>query len=228
MKKSLLILLFPVFSFSSFALAGKRETPGEPLFQISGGIVHSSIDLSRYNSSINYRGLQARLVTHLGSAFFLSAEYTNFPEHESPSSWTKIHTHKIDLNGHVSFATTNNRTRIFGLLGVGKHEWKGTRTKYTDLDQLGKGLPEGTVVSVNRWGVNAGVGFTQVLYDNISLFGDFRFNFSNAHNWERIRIMDVMTTFGISFSIPYPEQNNRRRSFGIGKKIYKWTEKGAK
>ena len=119
-------------------------------------------------------------------------------------------------------------THIFAFAGANKHEWEGTRTKYTDLDQLGKGLPEGTVVKLERWGINCGVGFTQFLYENINLTGDFRFNFSNAHNWERIRIMDVMTTFGVSLAIPHPKKENKKKSYRIGKKIYKWTEKGGK
>ncbi len=224
MKKFLPLLLLAVIFLPSFVKAEKKEIPAEPLFQLSGGIVHSSIDLSRYNNSITYRGTYLRLVTHVYSRFFVSTEYSAFPLHNSPASWANIHTRKFDINGHVSFATHNTTTRIYALLGADKHEWTGTRTKYTDIDELGKGLPEGTVVTVNRWGVNCGVGFTQSLYDNIGLFGDFRFNFSNAHNFEHVRIMDVMTTFGINYTIPYP---NFRKSYGIGKKIYKWTDKGA-
>ena len=226
MRNALLIALSLVVH-QSFLFSKENDVKGPPLFQFSGGFVNSSIDLSRYNSSITYRGLHGRLVTHVGSVFFISAEYSAFPVHESPSSWVNVHTRKMDLNGQVAFATTNSRTHILAFLGIDKHEWTGTRTKYTDLDQLGKGLPEGTVVSVDRWGLNCGVGFTHTLYDNIGVFGDCRFNFSNAHNWERIRITDVMTTFGVTFAIEHPQKSNGKKSYGIGKKIYKWTEKGA-
>ena len=229
------LIFLLAFSLSSFAFTnthsfrtGKKSLHTESLFQLSGGFVYSSIDLSRYTNTNPYRGIHARLVTHLGGLFFLSTEYSTFPVHESPSAWSDVHTRKFDVNCHVSFATSNKRTRIFTLAGVNRHEWIGRRTGFTDLDQLAKGLPEGTYVSVNRMGVNFGCGFTQLLYENIGLFGDFRFCFGNANNFEKVRIMDVMTTIGINFSIPYPNRTIRAKTFGTGKKIYKWTEKGAR
>lgn len=216
------------FTLSSFAFTNKKPLHTEPLFQLSGGAVYSSIDLSRYNKSVSYRGLHVRIVTHLGGLFFLSTEYSTFPVHESPSAWDNIHTRKFDLNGHISFATTSNRTHIFALVGMNRHEWTGRRTSFADIDQLGKGLPEGTIVNVNRWGVNFGCGFTQSLYENIGVFADYRFCFANANDFEKVRIMDVMTTIGIYFSIPYPNKSQGKKTFGSGKKIYKWTEKGAK
>lgn len=229
MKKSLLTLLFVLFlfSFSGFA---KKDSLREatPLFQLSAGIVYSNIDLSRYNNSESFRGFHARLITHLHGPFFISTEYSSFPVHTSPAAWEDIHTRKFDINGHVAFATQNRHTRIFVLAGINKHEWKGKRTGYVDLDQLGKGLAEGTYAKVNRLGLNFGCGLTQSLYENIGVFGDFRFCFANANNFEKVRIMDVMTTVGISFSIPHLSISKGNRTFGIGKKIYKWTEKGAK
>ena len=220
----LTFLLSPVFLFA----ADKNFSERPPLFQVSAGMVHSSIDLSRYLNTSPYRGFHARVATHVWSLFFISGEYSTFPVHYSPSAWDKVQTNKYDLNGHISFATQGQRTRIFFLAGLNRHEWKGTRTGYTDLDQLAKGLKEGTVVEINRWGINAGCGFTQKLYDNIGIIGDFRFNFSDANNFERVRIMDVMTTIGINFGIPYPQKNRKTKTFPTGKKIYKWTEKGAR
>lgn len=227
MKKYLLHLLIFPLSFSSFAFTDKKPLQTEPLFQLSGGVVYSSIDLSRYNKSVSYRGFHTRLVTHLGSVFFLSTEYSTFPVHESPSAWDNIHARKFDLNGHVSFATTNNRTYIFALAGINRHIWTGRRTSFADIDQLGKGLPEGAIVKVNRWGVNVGCGFTQSLYENIGVFADYRFCFANANDFEKVRITDVMTTIGIYFSIPHHNKSQGKKTFGIRKKIYKWTDKGA-
>lgn len=208
---------------SGFSGTKPEEQDRMPLFQLGGGIVHSSIDLSRYNSSVAYRGLHLRLATHIYNKFYLSTEYSTFPTHNSPASWDQVTTRKFDFNGHLSFFTENRRTRIFVLAGANKHEWSGRRTRFTDLDQLGKGIKEGTYVHVRRWGVNFGCGISQELYDNLGFFGDFRFNFSNAHNAEKVRIMDVMTTFGIQLTIPHPQKDKK---YGIGKKIYKWTRKG--
>jgi len=227
MRKLLLLLFILSFSLSSFAFTDKKSLQTEPLFQLSGGVVYSSIDLSRYSSSISYRGLHTRLVTHLGNTFFLSTEYSIFPVHEALPTWDNIRTRKFDLNGHISFATTNNRTHIFALAGINRNEWTGRRTSFADIDQLGKGFPKGAIVKANRWGVNFGCGFTQSLYENIGVFADYRFCFANANDFEKVRIMDVMTTIGIYFSIPYPNKSEGKKTFGIGKKIYKWTEKGS-
>ena len=228
MKKFLLQIVLVSFSYLSLALTGKKPIHDEPLFQLSCGAVYSSIDLSRYNSSVSYRGLHTRLVTHLGSVFFLSTEYSTFPVHEALPSWDDIHTRKFDINGQVSFMTQNKLTHIYVLAGVNRHQWKGRRTAFSDMGQLGKGLPAGTYVDVKRWGINIGCGFTQLLYENIGVFGDFRFCFGNANDFEKVRIFDVMTTIGINFSIPHPAKSNGKKTFGIDKKIYKWTEKGAK
>lgn len=227
MRKYLFQLLFLSLSISSFAFTDKKKLHTEPLFQLSGAVVYSSIDLSRYSNSVSYRGLHTRLVTHLGDIFFLSAEYSHFPVHEAMPSWDNIHTRKFDLNGHVSFATTNNRTHIFALLGLNRHEWTGRRTSFADIDQLGKGLKEGTIVKVNRWGVNFGCGVTQSLYENIGVFADYRFCIANANDFEKVRIMDVMTTIGIYFSFPHPTKSESKKTFGIDRKVYKWTNKGA-
>lgn len=215
------------FSCSAFAFKAQKPIYQEPLFQLGGGAVYSSIDLSRYNSSVVYRGLHAHLVTHLGSVFFLSTEYSSFPVHESPSAWDNVHTRKFDINGQVSFRTQSQLTRIYTITGINRHEWKGRRTAFTDLDQFAKGVLEGTYVEVKRWGINFGGGITQLIYENISLFGDYRFVFGKSNGFEKVRIYDVMATIGINFNIPHPQNPNSKKTFGIGKKIYKWTEKGA-
>ena len=223
-------ILFLAFFLISPLWAGatKKSFHSEPLFQLSAGAVYSSIDLSRYNSSVTYRGFHTSLVTHVYNVFFLSAEYSVFPVHNSPSAWEDVHTRKFDLNGQISFRTLDKLTHIYSLIGINKHEWKGRRTEFTDLDQLAKGIPEGTYVSVNRWGINVGGGLTHPLYENIGLFADYRFCFGKAYTFEKIKIYDVMATIGINFSIPYPSRGNDKKTFGIGKKIYKWTEKGGK
>jgi len=229
--------VFFVLTFSAFVHAQmpeepfenkKKPAPATPLFQLSGGVVYSSIDLSRYASSIAYRGFHGRLVTHLGGMFFLSTEYSKFGLHDSPPAWKDVSTHKFDINGHVSFATNNNLTRIFALAGVNRHVWHATRTAFGDQNQLAKGIPEGTFITANRWGVNLGCGFTQALYENIGVFGDYRFCIANAKNFEKVTIMDVMTTIGINLTFPHPDRSKGRKSYGIGNKIYKWTRKGAK
>lgn len=225
----LLILFFPALLLAQQAEQGvaipkSKQPQTTPFLQLSGGMVHSSIDLSRYISSIVYRGNHIRLAAHLKGLFFVSAEYSKFRVHDSPSAWKDIDTRKFDLNTHLSFATNNNLTRIFAIAGVNKHEWRGTRTKFTDQSQLANGIPEGEIVYVDRIGFNFGCGFTQTLYEDIGVFGDYRFCFGRSSGYEKVRIMDVMTTLGVSLSIPYPE---RRKHFGIGNKIYKWTKKGA-
>ena len=199
-----------------------------PMLQLSAGIVYSSIDLSRYVSSVFYQGYHARVVTHIKGMFFLSAEYSTFPIHDSPPAWKEVSTHKFDLNTHVSFGTNNNLTRIFVLAGANRHEWTATRTGFTDIKQLADGIPEGTVVNVDRWGINFGCGFSQTLYENIGVFADYRFCFGNARNFERVRIMDVMTTIGFNYTILQPQRSNSKKTFGIGNKLYKWTKKGAR
>jgi hypothetical protein len=82
-------------------------------------------------------------------------------------------------------------------------------------------------VQANKWGVNFGCGFTQTLYENIGMFGDYRFCFSKSETFEKVRILDVMATFGIAITIPHFEKGDGKKTFGIGKKIYKWTNKGA-
>lgn len=199
-----------------------------PLFQLAAGAVYSSIDLSRYTSSVSYRGYHGKLVTHLKGMLFLSTEYSEFLIHDSPSAWKNVSTRKFDINGHVSFGTNNNLTHIFVLAGGNKHVWHATRTGFTDQNQLANGIPAGEIISVNRWGVNFGCGLTQSLYENIGFFADYRFSFANAKSFEKVRIMDVMTTIGINYSIPYPERSKGKQKFSIGNKQYKWTKKGAK
>ena len=225
MRNLLLHTIGLLTAFSSFATPKNDSGEPDPLFQLSGGMVYSSIDLIRYTNSVSYRGLHARVVTHVKGLFYLSTEYSSFPVHTSAPAWEDIHTQKFDINGHVSFATHNNLTHIFVLAGANRHEWTATRTGYTDLDQMGKGLAEGTHVAVKRWGVNFGCGITQTLYENIGIFADYRFCFANAQNFEKVRIVDVMTTIGINYNIPRP---SHKKKLGIGKKIYKWTETGAK
>lgn len=229
MRKIILQLLLGIFPFSSFAFHSKNSVDDEPLFQLGAGPVYSSIDLSRYNGSVIYRGFHAHLVTHISSVFFLSTEYSSFPVHESPSAWIDVHTRKFDVNGHVSFKTQSKLTHIYALGGINKHEWKGKRTAFTDMDQFAKNIPEGAYASVNRWGANVGGGITHLLYENIAIFADYRFCFSKSIGSEKIRIYDVMTTIGVNFNIPHPHpsKSNSKKTFGIGKKIYKWTEKGA-
>lgn len=234
MKKSLPYFFLFAFAFPSVLLAQETQqavspprskyTQTTPMLQLSGGWVYSSIDLSRYISSVAYRGHHARVVAHLKGLFFASAEYSTFRVHDSPSAWENISTRKFDLNTHVSFATNNNLTRIFVLSGANKHEWQATRTGFTDQSQLANGIPEGEIVRVNRWGVNFGCGFTQTLYENIGIFGDYRFCIARSTGFEKVRIMDVMTTLGLNFTLPHPE---RKRKMGIGNKLYKWTKKGA-
>lgn len=230
LNKILLLYLFiPALSFSQVAEQGAvvpkaKHIPTSPLFQISAGMAYSSIDLSRYTNSVAYRGFHGRLVTHLKGLLFLSLEYSKFRNHDSPSAWKDIDTRKFDINAHVSFATNNNLTRIFALAGANNHQWQATRTGFTNQSQLGQGIPEGEIVQVNRWGVNAGCGFTQVLYENIGIFGDYRFCMSRVQSFEKVRILDVMTTFGVTYNIPHTE---RKKGMGIGSKIYKWTKKGA-
>lgn len=226
--KTALLSLFLLLTLPSFALRDKKPLHTKPMLQLSGGFVYSSIDLSRYINSKPYRGLHAKASAHIAGPVFLSAEYSGFPVHESPSAWDDVRTRKFDLNGRVSFGTFNDRTKIFAFTGLNRHEWSGRRTKFTDLDQLSKGYAEGTYVEVNRWGVNFGCGITQELYENIGIICDYRFNFSKSDNFEKVSVMDVMMTLGINYSIPYPQKSDKSKSFGIGKKIYKWTEKGGK
>lgn len=226
-RKYFIVIFFSLRVLLPVNAAVKKTSRPSPLFQVSAGAVYSSIDLSRYITSASYRGTHLKAVAHMGGLLFVSGEYSFFPIHASPSAWDDIRTRKFDLNGLVSFSTINNQTRIYFLLGVNRHEWKGRRTSYTDLDQGGKGISAGTYVEVKRWGTNTGFGFIQKLYENIGLFGDYRFCFANARNFEKVRIMDVMLTIGFNYSIPYPQKSNPRKTFGIEKKIYKWTNKGA-
>ena len=228
MKKLFFKTLFFIFVFSSFAFSQSEPAQPNPLFQLSAGSVYSCIDLSRYTNSAVYRGLHCRVVTHLGGLFFVSTEYSTFPVHTSPVAWDNIHTRKFDVNGHVSFSTNNNLTHIFVLAGANRHEWKARRTGFTDMDQHASGIAEGTYVNIKRWGVNVGCGFTHSLYENIGVFADYRFCFANAENFEKVRIVDVMTTIGINYAIQHPLKSNGKKKSGIGKKIYKWTRKGAK
>src|ERR1051325_4904826 len=226
MRKSLLVFFALATTFSSFANKKKDGIQTEPLFQLAAAPVYSSIDLNRYINSNSYRGLHLRLVTHMGGVFFISTEYSKFHVHTAPCAWDDIHAKKLDLNGQVSFRTRNHLTNIYALMGVDRHLWLGRRTGFTDLDPLSSGIPEGTYVSVKKWGLNFGCGFTQTLYENIGIFGDYRFCFARSENFEKVAIMDVMATFGINISIPHFEKGNGKKTFGIGKKLYKWTNKG--
>ena len=226
MKKLLLVLFSLTFSLSSFAGKNKNDLQTEPLFQLAAGPVYSSIDLNRYINSTAFRGLHLKLVTHVKGSFFISAEYSKFPVHYSPCAWDDVHTKKLDLNGQVAFRTRNKLTNIYALMGINRHLWLARRTGFTDLDQLSEGIPEGTYVEVKKWGVNFGCGFTQSLYENIGIFGDYRFCFARSENFEKVSILDVMATFGVNISIPHFERGNSKKTFGIGKKLYKWTNKG--
>ncbi|HEY4799364.1 MAG TPA: hypothetical protein VII99_09845, partial [Bacteroidia bacterium] len=137
-------------------------------------------------------------------------------------------TRKMDMNGQLSFMTNSQFTHIYVLAGIDRHEWKGQRTVYSDPYQPFIAAQAGDVLSIVRFGINAGCGFTQTLYENIGLFGDFRFVIGKSNTNEKIRIYDTMTTIGINISIPYPSRKNKEKTAGIGKKIYKWTKKGGK
>jgi hypothetical protein len=243
MKRLIHILSLSFFSCCVFSQASSNpatETQWEtPRFQLSAGLVASSIDLSRY---VNYelcRGLHAGIVTRIKGSFFISTEYSGFPVHAAPVAWDDIHTHKIDVNAHFSFAMTESSAHIYGLLGIDRHEWTGRFTGLINLDQFANGLQKGTYASVKRWGVNAGIGFTQLLYENIGITGDFRFNFSTPNGdihfhpqaggpKNEFGILDVMTTFGITYDIPQLPKSKKTKTFGIGKKMYKWTHNGGK
>ena len=210
------------------ATTKKERKHEEPLFQLGGGYVYSSIDLSRYTNAISYRGTQARVVTHVAGMFYLSTEYYKFPVHEVYPTWDNVQVKKFDINPQVSFGTENKHTSIYGFAGADYQQWKGRRTALANADPLGKNLLEGEYAEVKKWGVNVGCGFSAMLYENISLFGDYRFCFRKSADFEKVKITDVMTTIGLSFSISYPEKRNHRKTFGIGKKIYKWTDTGGK
>jgi hypothetical protein len=217
----------------SYADDSKQTTPLEnteiykpnPFIQLSGGIVYSSIDLSRYVSSIAYRGAHARLVTHIKGPFYISTEYSVFPTHDSPSAWEKVNTRKFDINGQLSFTTKKNSTQIFVFIGANNHKWAATRTGNIDLGQSARGITKGSTITVKRWSVNFGCGFNQILYENIGVFGDCRFNFGNAKDFEKVRILDVMTTLGFSFTLPHPSKfkKNGSKSNIIDRKKYIWT-----
>ena len=240
MKTSFLKILFFLLAFSPSLFArttqpasmpAKRDTfDTTPLFQLSAGFVYSCIDLTRYTEGVSYRGIHARLVTHLGKVFFLSTEYSTFPVHTNAPAWEDVHTRKFDINGHISFATNNHLTRVYVFTGINRHEWTAKYTGMIDLKNTAAGLEKGASASVQRWGANFGCGLTQTLYENIGIFADCRFCVTNMPDAQKIRFMDVMTTIGINLNIPYPVRNNGsgKKSFGIGKKVYKWTEKGAK
>ena len=243
MKRLIHILSFSFFSYSVFAQTF-YNSPIEPeltapRFQITGGLVASNIDLSRYVNYELIRGFHTSLITHINGSFFISTEYSGFPVHAAPVAWDDIHTHKIDVNAHFSFGMTDSRAHIFALIGIDRHDWVARFTGITDINQLATGLQPGTFTQVKRWGLNAGIGFTQPLYENIGIIGDFRFNcstpngtfpldFSGKEN--KFGIMDVMTTFGITYDIPSfsKSKSNKKKTFGIGKKMYKWTESGGK
>ena len=236
MKNTFLKTLFFIFAFSPSVFArpahpalgqAKRDTfDTTPLFQLSGGFVYSCIDLSRYVNSVSYRGIHARLVTHLGKVFFLSTEYSTFPVHTDAPAWENVYTRKFDMNGHISFSTNNHLTRVYVFTGINRHEWAATYTGMIDLNNTAAGLEKGASANLNRWGANFGCGFTQTLYENIGVFADCRFCVSHIPDAQKLFITDVMTTIGINLSIPYPSPG--KKNFGIGKKMYKWTEKGAK
>jgi len=241
----ILIVIFSILLSSIFAIGQESTSLKEtqqynpPLFQLSAGLVASSVDLSRYVNYELIRGLHASIITHVKGSFFISTEYSGFPVHTAQVAWDDIHTHKIDVNAHFSFAMTRSNAHIYALLGIDRHEWSGRFTGVTNLDQLATGLKQGAYAQVKRWGVNAGVGFTQPLYENISIIGDFRFNLSTPNGEIHLHpqtggsknefgILDIMTTFGITFDIPHLPRSKKEKAFGIGKKMYKWTESGGK
>ncbi len=232
MKKILFSSLAVFFSISSFAseLLQKKKSRvhDEPLLQFGYGWTYSNIDLTRYTNSVLYKGIHTRLVTHVAGLFSLSTEYSVFPVHVSEPAWEDVHAKKIDINPQISFYTNNKRTRIFIFTGANYHEWSARRTAYMDVDQLASHIAPGNYVQLKKWGANFGCGFNATLYENIAVFGDYRFAFTRTLTNEKIRVMDVMTTVGLCINIPYPQRSDKPKSFGIGKKIYKWTEKGGK
>lgn len=231
------------FSFLSSPLCAQSFSPpaaepewNAPRFQFTAGLVASSIDLSRYIYYERIRGFHASVVTQIKESFFISTEYSNFPMHAAPAAWNDIHTYKTDVNAHFSFALTESNARIYALLGIDRHVWNGRFTGITSLDQLATGLQKGTYAQLKRWGINAGFGFTQPLYENISIIGDFRFNFSTPNGdihfhapasgpKNEFGIMDVMTTFGVTYDIPKLQKSKKKKTFGISKKRYNLPKK---
>lgn len=195
-------------------------------FQLAGGTVTSNIDLNRYVNGEVYRGLQGRIIAHLTGILFLSAEYSTFPVHKALPAWDDIHTHKYDLNLQFSYATENKRTRIFTFLGLDRHEWTARFTGMNSIDQLTNGIATGNYATVKRWGMNVGCGISHELYDNIGIIADARFNVSPSDYKPSLRIMDVLYTVGISFSLPQIPNSNKIKTAALGKKLYKWTETG--
>lgn len=228
MDKRLKIILFIIFSLFFLSSHFSQEIYGDKTLRFSGGIVYSNIDLSLYENSVAYRGLQLRIIAPLGKMISLSSEYSSFPVHKLSFVWEEIRTQKLDINTHVIFSTDNSHASVYALFGLDFHFWKAQRTSAMTSVPFGKDVLPGTSVQLRKFGVNTGVGFIQQLYANFSVMGDFRFSIGNAHGFEKIAIRDVMTTIGISYDIPLLEKPDRKRAFGIGKKIYKWTEKGAK
>jgi hypothetical protein len=229
MKRLLLYSLILIGLISPTLLfCSDKEKTNTPLFQLSGGMASSSIDLTRYQKSIAYRGFHVRMITHVYNPFFFSVEYSSFPAHDLSVSWKDIHTNKLDFNGQVSYSTDNNHTRIYALIGADRFSWQGTNVGNNNPDLPNTALLAENMYKIKRWGLNSGIGFTHLLYDMIGVFGDCRFTICRTNSWERVQITDVMTTFGINFSIPYPQKKSNKKSSSLGNKLYKWTKKGAK
>ena len=220
-------------------LTDKTPPRSKNLFHISGGLANSCIDLSRYTGSgyINtYRGLHVGLLTNFGEMIQLSTEYSTFPVHSIIAKWENIHTHKYDANLHFSFYTEKNNSLYF-LLGVNRHEWNAI---YAGTDDPAHNLFKGTNVEVKSWGMNAGVGIFVPINNDFSYYSDFRFCIADASKGGVSYVRDAMLTLGLSVSIPrlpsfkktkpdaVQTHKSERKTFGIGKKMYKWTEKGGK
>ena len=249
MRKFFIHLIFFSVTYTLSAqgtVSNKTHKHTNELFHISAGLANSCIDLSRYTGSgyINsYRGLHVGLLTHFSEIIQLSTEYSTFPVHSIPTKYDDIHTHKYDANLHFSFYTPANNSFYF-LLGVNRHEWNAV---YSGADEPLQNLFHGNNVEVKSWGMNTGIGFFAPINDDFSYYSDFRFCISNANRGSSSYIRDAMLTFGISFLIPplpyrektkslalpgnekqVPAHQSERKTFRVGKKIYKWTEKGGK
>ncbi|MBI3502752.1 MAG: hypothetical protein HY063_13250 [Bacteroidetes bacterium] len=229
---------FLTFSLSFFILLSEQcghllaqnLLPSEPRIFLEGGIANSCIDLSRYTGSgitNTYRGLHFALDAKIKRTVSISAEASLFPVHRVFLKWEDAHTRKYDLNLHFYFFTASS-TKLFFLAGINRHLWNAL---YAGTPDPLNNLFSGTNVEVKSWGMNCGMGFVSPLYDNLALNGDFRFSISDARKWEAPNVMDVLLTFGISYFIrelPLPDKKHKVKTSHTGKKVYKWTEKGAK
>lgn len=225
MKLIFTILVFCMVAENAVFAQEEKVAETVPMVQIAAGLAYSSVDLSRYTNSEIYRGHHCKASVHMGGLFYLSGEYSKIRRHQNFPTWRDVDCYKYDLNLRMSFATNNNKTRIDVFTGPNYHYWSAIRTAYYDLDQLGSGIKEGDQLILKRLGLNFGCGITQTLYENIGFFADYRFVFGNAKDYEKVRIMDVMTNIGFTYTIPHPPKDRKSKRYGIAPGIYKWVRK---